>query len=83
MGRAELLPGEAFVITPAAQVHTFFVRAPIDVLFCDGDWNVMHVVSPMARRRVSRWVRGTRFVVELRAGSASTVSAGDRLSFDV
>lgn len=83
MGSADLLPGEALVIEPAAQVHTFFVRFPIDVVFCDDDWTVMHVVSPMARRRVSRWVRGARFVVELRAGSATAVRAGDRLSFGV
>lgn len=80
IGRAELRPGEALVIDSAAQVHTFFVRYPIDVVFCDGDWNVLQVVSPIARRRVSRWVRGSRFVVELRAGSAAAVQPGDRLT---
>lgn len=71
--------GQALVIHPAAQVHTFFMRAPIDVVFCNRGWEVLHVVSPMARRRVTKWVRGARYAVELPEGRAVEVTVGDRL----
>ena len=79
IGRNALEPSEALVIGHAAQVHTFFVRYPIDVIFCGDEWKVLYVVSPMPRRRISRWVRGTRWVVELPAGAAAGVESGDSL----
>jgi uncharacterized membrane protein (UPF0127 family) len=79
MGR-ELSPGQALIIEPGAQVHTFFMRAPIDVIFCDRDWVVLHCLSPMERRRVSRWVRGARCVIELPRGAAGGIATGDRLT---
>jgi uncharacterized membrane protein (UPF0127 family) len=75
----ELSPGQALIIEPAAQVHTFFMRAEIDVVFCDRDWEVLHVVSPLRRRRVSRWVRRARYAIELPRGGAGGIEKGDRL----
>lgn len=80
IGRDALEPGEALVIGRAPQVHTFFVRFPIDVIFCSDDWTVLHVISPMQRRRISRWVRRAGWVVELPAGAAAGVQPGDSLS---
>jgi uncharacterized membrane protein (UPF0127 family) len=71
---------DALVFERAAQVHTFGMRGPIDVVFCNGDGRVLHVVRAMRPRRVSRWVRGARITVELAAGRAMNVSAGDVLA---
>lgn len=79
IGRPPLQEGAALVLVPGGQVHTFFMARPIDVLFCDRAWVVLHVVSPLARRRISRWVKGARFVIELPEGSAAGVRVGDRL----
>jgi uncharacterized membrane protein (UPF0127 family) len=78
-----LEPGHALVLCPTKQVHTFFMRHPIDVIFCGESWDVLHVMSPMPRRRVSGWVTGARFVVELPAGAGAGVHTGDRLQLDV
>ncbi len=72
-------PEEALVI-PTAQVHTFFMRAPIDVVFCGRDWRVLHVVHRMRPWRVSKWVGGAGHVVELPAGAADVVAPGDELT---
>ena len=72
--------GAALIITRAAQVHTFGLVAPIDVVFCSDDWVVLHVISPMPLRRVSRWVRRARYVIELPAGAASELRKGDQLA---
>lgn len=79
IGRPPLEAGEALVIERAKQVHTFGLASPIDVVFCDAGWTVLQVVVSMAPKRVTRWVRGTRFVIELPSGAAGGVQPGDRL----
>jgi uncharacterized membrane protein (UPF0127 family) len=72
--------GECLIFERAAQVHTCGVRYAIDVLFCDKDWIVLHAVRAMVPWRVSRWVRGSRYVVELPSGTLDeSVHAGARL----
>lgn len=70
---------EALIIAPAKQVHSFFIGGEIDVVFCDADWRVVHVVSPMRRRRITRWVAGARYVIELPPGTAARVEIDDLL----
>ncbi len=71
----------ALVIEPAAQVHTFFMRSPIDVVFCDSAWRVLDVAS-LEPWRLSRWVRRARRVIELPSGAAEGVRAGDVLRIE-
>lgn len=73
-------PGEALVIEPARQVHTFGMRYSIDVCFCDRYWRVLHVVQAMRPRRMTRWVARAHFAIETRAGELESVRAGDQLS---
>ena len=58
----------AFVLRPCRQVHTFRMRFPIDVAFCDGSGTVLHM-GTLAPRRISRVVWRSAFVIEARAGS--------------
>ena len=64
-----LAPGEGLVLEPAKQVHTIGMRYAIDVVFCDRDWVTKRVLRSMQPDRISRWVPGARFAIELRAGS--------------
>lgn len=82
LGRPPLGPGEALVIDPARSVHTFGMRYSIDVCFCDAGWVVVRVVPDMRPRRVTRWVRRARFVVEMAAGSMPPLRPGDQLSLE-
>jgi len=68
----------ALVIRPCRQVHTFGMRFPIDVAFCDGKGVVLHV-SCLAPRRVSRVVWRSAFAIEARSGSFErwTLRPGD------
>ena len=61
--------GEALVIVPAKQVHTFGMVYAIDVVFCDKRWVLRHVVRSMAPRRVTRVVPSAHFVIELPEGT--------------
>ena len=69
IGRRLLVAGEALVIEPARQVHTVGMRYAIDVVFCDRDWGVLHVVRGLRPNRITRWVPGARYVIELPDGS--------------
>jgi uncharacterized membrane protein (UPF0127 family) len=80
LGRDALGPGDALILERARQVHTFGMRYPIDVCFCDRAWNVLHVVAPMRPHRVTRWVARAFFVVETRAGRLGALQPGDQLS---
>lgn len=78
-GRSRLAEGGGMLFERARQIHTFGMRFPIDVVFCDRDWRVVHVSRSMRPWRLGRWVRGGFYVVELPAGAASDLDAGDRL----
>jgi uncharacterized membrane protein (UPF0127 family) len=56
------------VIRPCRQVHTFGMRFPIDVAFCDRYGFVLHTTT-LAPRRVSRPVWRAYFAIEAAAGA--------------
>lgn len=80
LGRDPLAPGHALVLEPARQVHTFGMRYPIDVCFCDRGWRVLHVVPAMRPRRATRWVMSARFAIETGPGGLRGLRPGDQLS---
>lgn len=80
IGHPPLRAGEGLWIVPCRQVHTHFMRAPIDVVFLDRSLTVLHVLPALAPWRVSPWVRGAHSVVELAAGQAARLQCGDVLT---
>ena len=70
----------ALQLEPARSVHTFRMRFPIDVVFCDRDLRVLRVVT-MQPNRLGVPVWRARSVIEAEAGSFGRwgVVVGDRL----
>ena len=71
-GRARGLLGRdgidgAILLQPARAVHTFRMRFPIDVAFCDRDLRVVRVVT-MVPNRATRPVLRSHAVIECEAG---------------
>ncbi len=58
----------ALLLKPASSVHTFGMRFPIDVAFCDKDLKVVDTVS-MPRHRLSRPRLRAHCVIEAEAGA--------------
>lgn len=79
MGRAPLAAGEGLWIRPCQQVHTQFMRGPIDVLFLDAEGRVLQCIPAMKPWRFSPFLREARSVLELAPGAAAGVAVGDRL----
>jgi uncharacterized membrane protein (UPF0127 family) len=83
IGAADLEPGEGLILDRAYQVHTFRMSWPIDVLFCTRDWEVRHLIRSMAPGRMSKFVLGGRYAIELPAGSVPhDVGRGDHLTVE-
>jgi uncharacterized membrane protein (UPF0127 family) len=82
LGRPPLRDHEALVIGPCRRVHTFGVTYPIDAVFCDSRFVVMHVET-VTPRSLSQRVAGARWCIELAGGraAASGIVAGTALSF--
>jgi uncharacterized protein len=81
MGKKSLPPGGGLIIVPCNSVISFFMRFLFDVVFVGGDGSVLHAVHSMRAWRTSRIVRGSKYVVELPAGTlnASQTVLGDRI----
>ncbi|HEX2057898.1 MAG TPA: DUF192 domain-containing protein [Actinomycetota bacterium] len=82
LGREPLAEGEALLLEPARQVHTFGMSYDLDVCFCDRRWRVARVVRSMPPRRLTRWVLRAHCAIEMRAGGFAGVGAGDQLSLE-
>ena len=70
----------AMILRPCRQVHTFGMRFPVDVAFCDRSGLVLRVTT-LPAGRVSRPVWKAGFVVEARAGAFERwrLAPGDQL----
>jgi uncharacterized membrane protein (UPF0127 family) len=80
LGRRDLPRGEGVLLRPAASVHTWFMRFPIDVVFLDRELRVLKVVPQLAPWHVAA-ERGARAVLELAAGECERrgLRPGDRV----
>ena len=80
LGGTQVSLGQALVLEPAKQVHTFGMSYPIDVLYCDRRWVIEHVVRNLSPQRVTKIVSNARYAIEL-AGSAipDNIAVGDEL----
>lgn len=78
LGRDEL--DGALLLTPAHSVHTLGLRFPLDVAYCDGDMQVLDVVT-MSPNRLGRPRPRARCVVEAPKGSFERwrICRGDQL----
>ncbi len=80
LGRRELPPGEGLLLRPAASIHMFFMRFPIDAVWVDRDLNVLGVSEQLAPWKTASW-KGAKGVIEMAAGEAARrgVVPGEKL----
>jgi uncharacterized protein len=67
----------SLLIPRCSAVHTWFMRASIDIVFLDDRSMVLTIAARVRPWRVLRGPRGTRSVLELPPGGAEQFAPGD------
>ena len=82
LGRSALPSGQGILLRPAASIHTFFMRFPIDVVFLDDELRVVEIAADLRPWRAAG-KRGARAVLELPAGECARrgLAVGDQVRF--
>ncbi len=78
LGRSGLDEDEGMLFRPAGSIHMFFMRFPIDAVFCDRDLVVVGIERDLQPWKAARR-KGAKVVIELAAGAAGGLEPGDRL----
>jgi uncharacterized membrane protein (UPF0127 family) len=78
LGRSGLDEGEGMLFRPAGSIHMFFMRFPIDAVFCSRDLVVLGIERDLQPWKAAKR-KGAKVVVELPAGGADGLEVGDRL----
>jgi len=82
LGASGLGAGEGIILKPCAQIHTFFMRFAIDVIFISADFEVLHVIEAMKPWRLSPIFLKSLYTVEVAGGALKgAVKPGDRVVF--
>ncbi len=82
LGSSSLEPGTGLLIVPTQAIHTVAMRFPIDVVFLDRNWRVVHLRRAMPPFRMTGLQWRARCVLELPAGTIaeSATELGDQLA---
>lgn len=82
MGRRTLDQGQALILQPGNSIHMFCMRFPIDAIFVDRSWHVLHVANGLRPWRMTRLVLRSKRVIELPAGTChrTGTAKGDELT---
>lgn len=84
LGKEGLQESHALLIRPCKQIHTFFMRFPIDVVFVNARGQVIKIIPDMQPFRLSGIYLNAALAVELPAGTLKKTSTqpGDSLLFE-
>ena len=82
LGRGDFPSGEALVITGCQSIHMFFMKFPIDVIFCDSHNKIVGLCENIKPFALSPIFFKASYAIELPAGaiSLSNTQVGDFLS---
>ncbi len=76
-----LIEGEGMILKPCKQVHTYFMSYNIDVIFLDGDNNIIYLHENMEPGHVTPYIKKATAVLEVPEGTIYrwTLRVGDAL----
>ena len=85
MGVRQLEQGDGLLIDPCDNIHTHFMRIPIDVLYVDANHCIVHIDPDMKPWRIGRRRAAARFVIEMPSGVVKSTKTivGDQLQITV
>jgi len=82
IGREAIGARDALLIEPCNSVHTWFMRAPIDVVFVDRERRILRVRADLGPRRLCAHWRAAA-VLELQAGRGLALGLAPGMRLDI
>lgn len=79
MGTKRLGNGSGLLITPCQQIHTHFMRYPVDIIFLDKEMVVLEKLVALKPWKFTRFIKQAKHVLEVPAYAADKVNVGDQL----
>ncbi|HYZ02241.1 MAG TPA: DUF192 domain-containing protein [Candidatus Binatia bacterium] len=81
LGRPAIAPGQGLMFTGTRAIHTCGMRYPLDVIFFDGQGQVVRAYPSLRPTRFTSWHRRAAYALELPAGTiaATATQVGDTL----
>jgi uncharacterized protein len=81
LGAKDFSPGEALIITHCQSIHMFFMKFPIDVIFCDRQDRVVGLCLDIKPFCLSPIFFKASYAIELPSGTitASQTQIGDQI----
>ncbi|HBY20518.1 MAG: hypothetical protein A2Y24_02080 [Clostridiales bacterium GWE2_32_10] len=85
MGRKNMEREEVLVIKPCNNVHMFFMRFAIDVIFVDREDEICYIQENLKPRQISKYMYDAIYVIELPVDRVreKDIKVGDRLVIDL
>jgi uncharacterized membrane protein (UPF0127 family) len=81
LGRRSLPQGEGLAFREKS-IHMFFMRMPLDIVFCDADLHVVRIVHNLSPWRLAG-CRRARFVLEIGPGEAARLGLREGMALRV
>ena len=83
MFRAKLEQGTALLLSPCPQIHTCFMRFPLDVVFLDKNNTVVYIMENLKPWRLSPIVYRAAKTLEMPAGTLQKrIKIGQKVRFE-
>lgn len=70
---------DAIMLKPCNSIHTFFMKFNIDVLFLNGDMQVIKKIENLGPGQVVTKVMGAKIVIESKEGAFNNIKEGNRI----
>ncbi len=81
IGKKSFDSGSAMIFPKCKQIHTYFMRFPIDIIFIDEQNIVIAATENLGKNRISKHINASKCVIELPAGTInqSDLKIGDKI----
>jgi len=79
LGHSHLASGQGMWIEPCNNVHTFFMKFAIDVVYLNWEGQILRIIKKMEPWRTHLPVWSGRVALELPAGASDGLEVGDTL----
>ena len=79
----EMTSYDGILIDPCNSIHTFFMRYKIDIIFLNGNNQILKIYRNFSPWRMTRIILKAKKVLELEGGKLSkAIKEGDTLEFE-